>query len=116
MAKTGEPFWWLLFAAGGTVSAFLVPVHLLLGLALAAGAGGTREAFAYDRVLTVASHPLARIYLFVLISLSLFHWAHRFRFTLADGLHLKSSSFLSWACYGSAILGTLLTIVTLARL
>ena len=115
MAKIGEPFWWLLFAAGGTVSAFLVPVHLLLGLALAAG--WAREAFAYDRILALASHPLARVYLLALISLSLFHWAHRFRYTLADGLHLKASWLpVSISCYGSAILGTLLAIVALARL
>ena len=30
------------------------------------------------------SHPLVRLYCFVLISLPLFHWAHRFRFTLVD--------------------------------
>ena len=33
-------------------------------------------------------HPLVRLALFGLIMLSLFHWAHRFRYTLYDGLQL----------------------------
>jgi fumarate reductase subunit D len=116
MVKSTEPFWWLLFAAGGTVAAFLMPAHILLG-GLALAAGWTREAFAYHRVLALAAHPLSRLYLFVLISLSLFHWAHRFRYTLAEGLHLKASWLpVSVGCYGSAILGTLLAVIVLARL
>jgi fumarate reductase subunit D len=116
MRKSAEPFWWLLFAAGGTVAAFLVPVHILLG-SVALTTGWTREAFAYDRVLGLVSHPVSRLYLFVMISLSLFHWAHRFRYTLAEGLHLKASWLpVSVGCYGSAILGTILAVFVLARL
>lgn len=115
MARSSEPFWWLLFATGGTVAALLMPVHIVLGLALAAG--WAREAFAYDRILALITHPLGRLYLFGLISLSLFHWAHRFRYTLAEGLHLKASWLpVSVGCYGGAILGTLLAILALARL
>ncbi len=33
--------------------------------------------------------PLARVYLFILCSFPLFHWAHRFRFTLYDGLQVN---------------------------
>ncbi len=116
MAKSTEPFWWLLFAAGGTVAAFLVPVHIALG-GVALAAGWTREAFAYDRILALVSHPLSRIYLFGLISLSLFHWAHRFRYTLAEGLHLKTAWLpVPIACYGSAIVGTVLAAIVLAKL
>ncbi len=116
MGKSTEPFWWLLFAAGGTVAAFVVPVHIVLG-GVALAAGVTREAFAYDRILALVSHPISRLYLFVIISLSLFHWAHRFRYTLAEGLHLKASWLpVSVGCYGSAILGTILAVVVLARL
>ncbi|MGQ0551503.1 MAG: fumarate reductase subunit FrdD [Armatimonadota bacterium] len=111
-----KPLWWLLFAAGGTVAAFVVPVHVaLLGIALPAGMAP--EAFAYDRMLALVSHPLSRLYLFVAISLSLFHWAHRFLYTLAEGLHLKTAWLpLPVACYGSAIVGTVLAAIVLARL
>ncbi len=111
-----KPLWWLLFAAGGTIAAFVVPVHVaLLGIALPAGLAP--EAFAYDRMLALVSHPLTRLYLLVVISLSLFHWAHRFLYTLAEGLHLKTAWLpLPIVCYGTAIVGTILTAIMLARL
>ncbi|MGQ0568406.1 MAG: fumarate reductase subunit FrdD [Armatimonadota bacterium] len=116
MVHATEPLWWMLFAMGGTVAAFLLPVHIALGGVLLAG-GWAPEVFAYDRILALVSHPVSRIYLFVLISLSLFHWAHRFRYTLAEGLHLKASWLpVAVGCYGSAILGAILAAVILARL
>src|SRR2546422_886068 len=81
MAGTREPFWWSLFAAGGAVAALLAPVQIALtGIVVARGWAG--QSFTYDRALALVSHPLSRLYLFVLISLPLFHWAHRFRCTL----------------------------------
>jgi fumarate reductase subunit D len=54
----------------------------------------------------LARHPLARIYLFLLISLPLFHWAHRFRYVAID-LGLKGlGGILPVVCYGAALLGT----------
>jgi fumarate reductase subunit D len=114
MAKSTEPFWWSLFAAGGVVAAVLVPAQILLtGIAALAWAP---EAFAYPRVLALATHPLAKLYLFVLISFPLFHWAHRFRFTLVD-LGLKGGRRLvAVACYGTAIVVMTLTAIVLIRL
>lgn len=115
MARSNDPFWWSLFAVGGVVAAFLVPIHIVL-TGIAAPIGWLRESFEYDRMLALASHPISRLYLFVLISLPLFHWAHRFRFTLID-LGLKGGrGLVAVACYGSAIVGTILTALVLARL
>ena len=45
--------------------------------------------------------------LFGLCSLPLFHGAHRFRFTLYDGLQIKHlNELIAVLCYGSAIVGT----------
>ncbi len=115
MAKSTEPFWWLLFAMGGTVAAFLVPVHISLG-GVALAAGWVPEAFAYDRVLPLISHPLTRLYLFVVISLPLFHWAHRFRFTLIDLGLKRGRGAVAIACYGGAIVGAILAALVLVRL
>ena len=53
--------------------------------------------------------PLVRTYLFVLCSLPLFHWAHRFRDTLYDGLQVKHlNEVIFTVCYGGAVLGTAL--------
>ena len=60
------------------------------------------------------AHPLTRLYLFVLISLPLFHWAHRFRYTLYDGLQVKHlTALIVVLCYGTALVGTALAAYTL---
>ena len=43
-----------------------------------------------------------------LVSLSMFHWAHRFRFTLYDGLQLYHlAPLIAVICYGGATAVTL---------
>ncbi len=112
MAKPKTPLLWFLFSMGGTVAAFLIPVHLFLfGVAFALG---WIHGPSYEAMLALARHPLARLYLFVLISLPLFHWAHRFRYTLYDGLKLKHlTELIAVICYGSALVGTVLAAYTL---
>jgi len=100
-----EPFFWTLFSAGGVVSAFLLPVHLFLFVL--AFPLGWLEPPAHDTLAQLARHPLARLYLFLLCSLPLFHWAHRFRYTLYDGLQIKHlNEMINVFCYGGAIIGT----------
>ena len=114
MAGSREPLWWLLFAAGGTVAAFLVPVHIVLTAITAAG--WVWEAPTYDQVRGLVAHPISRLYLFVLIALPLFHWAHRFRFTLVDlGLH-RARRLIAILCYGTAVAGAVATAAVLLAL
>ena|SRR3989442_13258249 len=105
--RSNEPFLWALFSAGGVVAAFLIPVLLFLyGLAFPFG---WLEPPSYQHTLNLVRHPLARLFLFVLCFLSLFHWAHRFRFTLYDALQIKHlKEVINVFCYGGAILGTVL--------
>jgi succinate dehydrogenase subunit D len=108
MKKSTEPFWWALFSAGGVIAALFLPVHIFLNGLVIPLAG--IEAPHYEAFLALVRHPLTRLYLFGLISLSLFHWAHRFRFTLYDGLQLKHlDQLIAVLCYGSAVFGTLVT-------
>jgi fumarate reductase subunit D len=99
------PLLWLLFSAGGTVAALLFPVHLFLtGLAFPLGWLPAPDHASLQRLL---ASPLARLYLFLVIALPLFHWAHRFRYTLYDGLQLKHlMGLIAVLCYGGALLGT----------
>ena len=106
------PVLWTLFGAGGTVAALLYPIHLLL-LGLAFPLGWLQPA-SYEVLRAMVGHPLARLYLFVLISLPLFHWAHRFRYTLYDGLQLKHLfRLIAVLCYGAALVGSAVTAYTL---
>ena len=103
--KPLEPFLWGMFSAGGVVAAFLIPIHLFLfGLAFPLG---WVKPPSYESLHTLLQHPLTRMYLLVLCSLPLFHWAHRFRYTLYDGLQIKHlNEVITVFCYGGALAGT----------
>jgi fumarate reductase subunit D len=106
MAKrSNEPFVWALFSAGGVVAALLLPVHVFLfGLAFPLG---ILETPSYAKLILLVHNPLTRLYLFVLCSLPLFHWAHRFRYTLYDGLQVKHlNEVINALCYGGAVAGS----------
>ncbi len=115
MGRPITPFLWLLFSAGGTVAALLFPVHLFLnGLAFPLG---WLPAPGYASLRALVAHPVTRLYLFVLVSLPLFHWAHRFRYTLYDGLQLKHlTALIAVLCYGAALAGSALAAYTLWRI
>jgi len=100
-----EPIFWTLFSAGGVVAALFLPIQLFI-FAFAAPLGWM-HAPGYESLRTLAHSPITRLYLFVLCSLPLFHFAHRFRYTLYDGLQIKHlTEVVFFACYGIAILGT----------
>jgi fumarate reductase subunit D len=102
-----EPLLWLLFSAGGVLAALLMPVLLLL-FALAFPLGWLLPP-TQPALLALLGHPLTRLVLFTLCTLSLFHWAHRFRYTLYDGLQIKQlDELINLLCYGGAITGSLI--------
>ena len=105
MAKSNEPIGWSLFSAGGMATAFFIPVTIVLtSIVVPAGWVGV-EVFR-----ELGAHPLTRLYLFVLISLPIFHWAHRFRYVAVDLGFKRISSILPVACYGTAFIVTLLAL------
>jgi fumarate reductase subunit D len=112
MARPVTPLLWTLFSAGGTIAALLFPVHLFLtGFAFPLG---WLAAPSYAFLRSLVGHPPTRLYLFVLISLPLFHWAHRFRYTLYDGLKLKHlTELIAVLCYGTALAGSAAAAYTL---
>jgi fumarate reductase subunit D len=99
--RSKEPFWWLLFSGGMMLDALAMPALIVItGLLVALGlvSGNVRGLFL---------NPLVRIGLFVLISLTFFHAAHRLHFTLADFGLRSARGALAFICYGAAIAGTL---------
>lgn len=58
------------------------------------------------RVQGLINHPLTRIFLFVVISFSFFHWAHRFRYIVFDLGLRDGRTAVAAVCYGLAIIGT----------
>ena len=107
-----EPMLWLLFSAGGTVAAMLIPALLLLfGVAFPLG---WLSPPGHEQLLALLRHPLVRPALFLLCTLSLFHWAHRVRYTLYDGLQIKHlNEVINFFCYGGATVGSVVAAYTL---
>jgi fumarate reductase subunit D len=110
--RSAEPFLWLLFSAGGVVCAMLFPILVFLfGLAFPLG---WLTAPAYEDLLALLRNPLTLLVLFGVCVLALFHWAHRFRYTLYDGLQLKKvDALIAALCYGGAVVGSVLAAVVL---
>lgn len=109
LASAMEPLFWSLFSAGGIVAAVLLPVHVFV-LGIAFSAGWLDDALAYDRIIGIVRFPLTRLYLWAVIALPLFHWAHRFRFIVMHqlGVH-RAKGLIAAACYGAAVAGTALS-------
>src|SRR5687768_16308265 len=105
MAKRSiEPLLWVLFSAGGVLAALLIPILLLL-FGLASPLGWMTPP-SHAHLLAVLGHPVTRLTLFLLCTLGLFHWAHRFRYTLYDGLQIKHlNEVINLLCYGGAVAG-----------
>ena len=101
---------WLLFSAGGTASAMLLPALVFTtGIAVPAGWVSERE------LLDLVRNPWTRVVLAGLVLIFLFHWAHRFRYALVD-LGLKRLGGQAWFFYGIAAVGGILAAVAAIRL
>ena len=81
-----EPLVWLMFSAGGVLAAVFLPIlAILFGLAFP---------------LEWADPPD-------------YQHAHRFRYTLYDGLQIKHKRTVAVLCYGTAVVGSAATLAVL---
>ena len=100
-----EPFVWLMFSAGGVLAAVFLPVLAFL-FAFAFPLGWMTPP-GRAHLSAVAGHPLTVLFLLGFFVLLLVHSAHRFRYTLYDGLQIKSRRATAFLCYGCAAVGSL---------
>ena len=82
MAKSNKPIFWGLFAAGGTVTAFVTPALALV--TLFAAMRFNMDMFTYEAIHAFAANWLGKLVIFGVIMLSLWHAAHRTRVTVHD--------------------------------
>jgi len=115
MKRSNEPIFWSLFGAGGVVVAFLLPVLILItGIAVPLGIM-PREVLEFERIREFAGMWQGKLFIFIVISLTLWHSAHRVFLSLHDlGIH-RGREFFRWLCYGFAGFCTLLSIYLLAH-
>jgi fumarate reductase subunit D len=106
-----EPLVWLMFSAGGVLAAVFLPsLILLFGLAFPLGWLDPPD---HQHLLAVISHPVTLLVLLGLFVLMLVHSAHRFRYTLYDGLQVKKKRTVAVLCYGAAIVGSVTALAVL---
>jgi fumarate reductase subunit D len=103
--RTVEPFVWLMFSGGGVAAALVLPVLVVLfGILIPLGLFSSPD---YGHLAAVLRFPLTRLGLLAVFTLALVHGAHRFRYTLQDGLRLRRyDGVIATVCYGGALVGT----------
>jgi fumarate reductase subunit D len=105
--RSNAPVFWLLFGAGGMLSALLGPVLVLVtGVLVPLGLLLPRDLMAYDRAMAFAQHWAGKGLLFAVIALFAWHAAHRIFHSLHD-LGLPRGAWAKAACYGFALSVTL---------
>jgi fumarate reductase subunit D len=105
------PLVWLAFSGGGVLAAVVLPVLVFL------------FAFAFpldwisppdhDHLSAVVGNPLTFLFLLAMFPVLLIHSAHRFRYTLYDGLQIKHKQLTAVLCYGVAAVGSITAFVVL---
>jgi fumarate reductase subunit D len=115
MRRSNAPVFWLLFGAGGMLSAlFGTALVLVTGLAVPLG-WLPADGLAYDRMLGLAQHWLGKGALFVVVSLFAWHAVHRIYHSLHD-VGVRTGPFAMVVCYGTAMFVTVLSAVALLSL
>lgn len=113
MTISSKPVVWAPFAAGGTVTAFITPVLVLLTLLAALGA--VPDALTYEGLRAFLGHWLGKLLMFGVIALSLWSSAHRLRITCYD-LGLRNDTLVATVVYAAALAGMAAALVFLARI
>ena len=106
MAIAKKAVVWGLFAAGGTVSSFLFPALITLFFLIAVG--NIPDGLQYEKIHEFAASLLGKACLFVVISLSLWHAAHRLRVVFHD-LGVRKDKVVANVVYLVAGIGTAMT-------
>ncbi len=104
MRRSHEPLLWLLFGAGGLLAAWLGPALILFTgilVPIAAERGVTLLGYEAARGLLQGPAGLAAV---AVVTLLLFHAAHRIHHTLHD-LGLPAGRRTRLGCYGAAVAG-----------
>ena len=106
-----EPFLWLLFSAGGVLAALFIPIlGFLFGVAFPLGWIDPPD---HDHLAAVVGNPVTTLVVFGTFVVMLVHAAHRFRYTLYDGLQIKRKLLIAVLCYGAAVVGSLWALTVL---
>jgi len=112
MASSNKPVIWALFAAGGTMAAFLAPALILITCIAVPLGLLPAETLSYEHVSGLLQHPFSKLISFGVLFVIIWHAAHRIRITAHD-LGIHRDKLVMIICYGIAVLGSLIALVAL---
>jgi fumarate reductase subunit D len=114
MKRSNAPIFWVLFGAGGMLAALVGAMLVFLtGIAAPIGFGLAPDSLSHASASAFVHSWAGKLIVFVVISLFLWHAAHRIFHTLHDlGIHAGLVARL--LCYGTAFAGTVASIILLA--
>ena len=115
MAQSHKPVIWSLFAAGGTLAAFIVPALiwitcLAVPLGLLSG-----DALSYQSLHGLLQPLFNKLVVFGVLFVIIWHAAHRMRITAHD-LGIRNDTLVMLICYGVAACGTVLSLLALLNI
>ncbi len=114
MARSSKAIPWFLFAGGGTATAFILPVIVVI-TACYAFFGGFTDALSYETMHGFVGHWLIKLIVFGILFLTLWHAAHRLR-VVAHDFGIRANTPVAIVVYGLAALGTVATIIALLNI
>ena len=110
MAIAKKALVWGLFAAGGTLTAFLFPA--LIALFLLVSFGSVPAGLNYPHLQMFTAGWTGKIILFGILFFSQWHAAHRLRIVFHD-LGIRADAVIAAVLYSLAALGTVLSVLYL---
>lgn len=105
MAIAKKAIVWGLFAAGGTLTAFVFPALIAIFLLIATG--HVPDGLQFEQIHTFAASWLGKACLFVVLFLSAWHAAHRLR-VVAHDFGIRKDALVANAVYALAAIGSVL--------
>jgi fumarate reductase subunit D len=113
MKRSNAPVFWLLFGAGGMLSALLgTALVFITGLAAPLGWRVGDGVVSYARMLAFSQHWIGKGFLFVVVSLFAWHAVHRIFHSLHD-VGIPNGTLAKLLCYGAAMALTLVAALSL---
>lgn len=114
--RSHEPVFWGLFGAGGTLTAFMTPVMILItGILVPIGLFGEGK-FNYQQIHQFATSWYGAAIILILVALPLWHTFHRIFHGLHDLGIKRGRDWQQVICYGSAFAVTIFVLTLLLQM
>ncbi len=114
MAISHKAPFWFLFAAGGTIVAFVLPIMIFM-TGIAPALGLFPDAWSYANMHAFVEGWFVKLVLFGIITLASWHAAHRLR-VVAHDFGIRADTIVAVVVYGMAALATLVCLIALLRI